>query len=67
MTYQSPFKLVTSLVLQFFKKEVLMENRKDSGSISIRFNSRKEAVDLAVKIELKYFMARLLFVGHAVP
>ena len=41
------------------QKEVLMDQQK--RPVLIRFETRKEAVDLYVRIELKYFLAKLLF------
>lgn len=40
-----------------------MESRR-FGSVTIHFKNRREAVDLAVKMELKYFMARLLYAHY---
>lgn len=40
-----------------------MESRH-VGSVTIHFKDRKEAVDLAIRIELKHFIARLLYVHY---
>lgn len=60
MTYLSRIKsTVISCVI--LTKEVLMENRRRSAPVAIRFANRQEAIDLTTKIEFKYFMAKLLF------
>lgn len=37
-----------------------MEKRQ-TRPVLIRFNSNKEAVDMYIRIELKYFLAKLLY------
>lgn len=37
-----------------------MEKRQ-KRSIAIRFNTPQEAINLSIQIELKYFIAKLLF------
>lgn len=40
-----------------------MESRR-VGSVTIHFKDHKEAVDLAIRIELKYFIAKLLYAHY---
>lgn len=49
-----------SATTSFLAKDSNMANRAKSPII-IRFSSPKEAIDLSMKIELKYFIARLLY------
>lgn len=50
-------------LLQSLKKEVFMEKRS-SRPVHIHFNSHKEAINLYIAIEMKYFLAKLLY-SHA--
>ena len=59
MTCLSPSYSIGPLL--FFTKEVLMESRRHSGPVIIRFNNVQEVVDITMKIELKYFVMRLLY------
>ena len=43
-----------------FAKEALMEKRK----LIIRFNNPQEMVDVTIRMELKYFIAKLMY-SHA--
>ena len=38
--------------------------KRPAGPVIIRFNSRKEAIDLAIKINFKYFMLKLLYAHY---
>lgn len=58
MTTYSPIQLSTSLAIS--NRGNIMEKRH-KRPILIRFNSNKEAVDIYVRIELKYFLAKLLY------
>lgn len=42
-------------------KEVFMESKKSAGPVIIHFANPQEAIDLAIRIELKYFLAKLLY------
>ena len=35
--------------------------RKNAGPVIIHFNDHKEMIDLNIRIELKYFLAKLLY------
>jgi hypothetical protein len=38
-----------------------MESKKSAGPVIIRFANPQEAIDLTIRIELKYFLAKLLY------
>lgn len=38
-----------------------MESKKSAGPVIIHFANPQEAIDLAIRIELKYFLAKLLY------
>lgn len=38
-----------------------MESKRTAGPVIIRFRDHKEMVDLTIRIELKYFLAKLLY------
>lgn len=38
-----------------------MEKRQERRPVHIHFNSPKEAVDLYIRIEFKYFLKKLLY------
>lgn len=63
MTYLSPiFKSLVPFCPKS-KKEVLMDTRA-KGPVVIRFSSPKECIDYTIKMELKYFLARLIFAHY---
>ena len=52
-------KILVNL-LQSLKKEVFMEKRT-ARPVYIRFDSKQEAINLYIAIEMKYFLAKLLY------
>lgn len=59
MTYLSPIQSTGLLVLNL-QKEVLMDKRSNRPVV-IRFSSPKECIDYTIKMELKYFLAKLIY------
>lgn len=42
-----------------------MEKRQERRPVHIRFDSHKEAVNLYIRIELKYFLKKLLYTHYS--
>lgn len=59
MTSISTHKNILSIIKS--TKEVLMENRSSSGPVIIRFANTQDVIDYTYRLELKCFLARLLY------
>lgn len=64
MTSQSPIIASSTAYMKSTLKEVLMESSYKAGPVIIRFQSREEAINLKIKIELKYFIMKLLYAHY---